>query len=441
MVGWTNLEAGHVLDERYRLERLLGTGGMGEVWLAEDQRLGRWVAVKLLREDAAGGGGAGIEREARLVARLQHPNIVALYDAGHANGRPYLVMEYVHGLSLRELLEARGGSMAETEAVGYGVQVAGALSYAHSKGVFHSDVKPENVLVGEDGTAKALDFGIAQTVNRTLSTSEARSILGTVAYLAPEVIQGLEPDARSDIYALGLTVYEMVAGRLPFGGSGAAAITGQRLVMPAPPLRTLAPRASAELESVLARALAIAPAQRFGTAAEFGNALQGTRHGAGTATAAVVVRRARPAAPGPPVRALRQRPSRAPMFAAIAIAGAVAVVGGTVAALVLGGDDGGSNAPPPTTIATLPASAAPSPSITATRAAATPTPPADTPTPAATATTPTNTPALTPTVRPTVATTVTATASNTRATAVTATATPVAGTLTPTGTASPTPRP
>ena len=431
------MNAGETIDSRYRLERLLGTGGMGEVWLAEDERLGRWVAVKLLRDDAAGGGGLGIEREARLVARLQHPNIVAVLDTGRMGWRPYLVMEYVHGLSLRELMEARGGRLSETEAVKYAVQVAGALAYAHEKGVFHSDIKPENVLVTEDGIAKALDFGIAQTVNRTLSTSEARAILGTIAYLAPEVIQGSEPDERSDIYALGLTVYELIAGRLPFGGSGAAVMAGQRLAMAAPPLRTYAPEASASLESALARALALDPGARFASANDFAASL---RHGGRVVTSqigspAVIVRRERPVAPharradaAPPGRT-----SRAPMFAAIAIAGGAAIVGGTVAALVLAGGNDGDLGVQPTRTATAAAAA----TATPTRAQPTVVPPtattavvATTPTPSATAT---RTLAPTATTPATVVATFTPTLPPSPAPSPTRTATtPVISTATPT---------
>ena len=271
------MNATDVIDGRYRLERLLGTGGMAEVWLAEDQRLGRWVAVKFLREAFTAASDAdavaAFEREARVIARLQHPNIVGVFDAGIHEGRRFIVMEYVHGYTLRELLETQG-RMTEAEAIRYGAQVASALQYAHEQGVVHCDIKPENIIINETGVAKVADFGVAETINRTLAPGQAQDLLGTIAYLAPEVIQGAQPDPRSDVYALGLTVYEMVAGRLPFSGASAAAIAGQRLAAHAPVLRTHARGASAELEAVLARALALSPEDRFATSAALGTALR-----------------------------------------------------------------------------------------------------------------------------------------------------------------------
>ncbi len=265
-----------VIDARYRLERLLGTGGMSEVWLAEDERLGRRVAVKVLRDSVSAHESDlvdSIQREARLIARLQHSNIVSVFDVGTYEGHHYLVMEYVAGQSIRQLLET-SGRLSEQDAVRYGAQVALALQYAHDQGVIHCDVKPENILVNDHGVAKVADFGVADTVTRTLSPDEAREVLGTIAYLAPEVIQGAPADARSDVYSLGLTVYEMIAGRLPFAGTTAAAIAGQRLASPAPPLRTFAMGASATVESTLARALALSPHDRFVSAGEFGTALR-----------------------------------------------------------------------------------------------------------------------------------------------------------------------
>jgi serine/threonine-protein kinase len=400
-----------VLDGRYRLERLLGTGGMGDVWLAEDMRLGRWVAVKWLRDDSPGGLGRELEREARVIARLQHPNIVGVHDVGHAAGRPYLVMEYVHGISLRELMDERGGKIDEAEAVRYGAQVAEALSYAHEQGVYHSDIKPENILVTEEGVAKAVDFGIAQTVNRTLAPEEARGILGTIAYLAPEVIQGDAPNAQADIYSLATTVYEMVAGRLPFAGTNPAVVAGQRLAASAPPLRTFAPEASPALESALARALAPTPAQRWPSAREFARILRQTRR---SETSRVVVppapeirRRPPPAAPAPVrgtgrvVAAPPRRPSHAGTWAAVIIAGLLAVAGGVAAALIIGAnDDDGSQTTPTPTLSVETPTTAPSPTEAPTEEA-TPTPtaePSATPTPSPT---PTTEPSATPTPSPT----------------------------------------
>ncbi|MGE5595835.1 MAG: serine/threonine-protein kinase, partial [Hyphomicrobiales bacterium] len=409
------LNAADVIDERYRLERLLGTGGMSEVWLAEDERLGRWVAVKLLRESAVEGQDidlvASLEREARVVARLQHPNIASVFDVGRHDGRHYLVMEYVHGQSLREILEERG-RLTEQEVVRYGIQIASALQYAHDQGVIHCDVKPENILVTEQGIAKAVDFGVAETVTRTLTADQARDVLGTIAYLAPEVIQGSAAGVRSDVYSLGLTLYEMEAGRLPFAGNTPAAIAGQRLAAPAPPLRAFARDASPEMEQTLARALALSPADRFVSAEDFAAAL---RRVPVQAAASRPVTRPVAAAPVPPVR--RRHPTSriqrteyragpppsdglsGAAVTAIVIAVLLALGLGVTAAILFSRDDnngGGTPSPSPSLSVTetlSPTQAATQPPPTATPT----TRPTDTPTPSPARATATPTPTRTPT--------------------------------------------
>jgi serine/threonine protein kinase len=421
------VNAADVIDGRYRLERLLGTGGMSEVWLAEDERLGRQVAVKIIRDTGEDLGGT-IEREARLVARLQHPNIVSVFDAGQQDGNQYLVAEYIEGSSLRDVLQARG-RLTEAEAVRYGIQVARALQYAHSQGIVHCDVKPENILISSQGIAKVTDFGVADMVTRTVTPAEARDILGTIAYLAPEVIQGAPADARSDIYSLGLTIYELVAGRLPFTGASAAAIAGQRLGTPVAPLRTFAADASRGLEVVLARAVALSPADRYQTAAEFEAVLRAapppvrpvTRPAAAAApprrhdTARVGVGR------GGPRRADSQSAGPFLAIAAVIVVG-VAVGVGVAIALNRGGGNGGQPTPVPSLVLPTP-QATPTATVTPT---ATPTPspsasPSVSPSP-----TPTN---RTPTPSPTLSGTATATPPATRTT--------VPGTVTP----APTPTP
>jgi serine/threonine-protein kinase len=398
------LNVSDVIDARYRLERLLGTGGMSEVWLAEDQRLGRWVAVKILRESLGAEHDlvSGLEREARVVAQLQHPNIVGVLDAGRHDGRYFLVMEYVHGHSVRELLETQG-RLTEREAVRYGIQVASALQFAHDQGIVHCDVKPENILIDQNGVAKIADFGIADTLTRTLSPAEARDILGTIAYLAPEVIQGAQADPRSDVYSLALTIYETVAGRLPFAGSSPAAVAGQRLGATAPPLRTFALGASSELEAVLQRALAPFPLDRYQSAAEFLDALRSLpvpRAGAAVPIVAPPGRAPRRPIETPPAhrrhttaRVQRgpgpRRPPRKSNSAAVAAgisAILIAIGAGAVAAAIViirNNDSGNVVVPSPSPVVTTPT-------------------PARTPTSTPTVQpSPTHTPTATPTVTPT----------------------------------------
>ena len=266
------MNASDLIDQRYRLERLVGTGGMAAVWLAEDQRLKRWVAIKVLRDD--GPDTAQVAgREARLVAQLQHPNIVSVYDVGVHEGHAYIVMEYVHGYSVAQLIQTQG-RFPEAEAIRYGVQVAAALDHANQQGLVHRDIKPANILIDEKGVAKLADFGVASVVNQTLAPGQADEIFGSIAYLPPEVIQGAAPDRRGDVYSLGMTLYEMVAGRLPFAGTTSAALASQRLAGVAPPLRTLARGASPEFEGVIARALSLNPADRFQTGGQFASALR-----------------------------------------------------------------------------------------------------------------------------------------------------------------------
>ena len=382
---------------------------MSEVWLAEDERLGRWVAVKLLRERVVEGEDnelvASLEREARVVARLQHPNIVSVFDVGTHEGRHYLVMEYVHGHSLRQLIEARG-RLTEAEVVRYGTQIAAALQYAHDQGIVHCDIKPENILVTEQGVAKAVDFGVAETVTRTMTPDQARDILGTIAYLAPEVIQGSNADARSDVYSLGLTLYEAAAGRLPFSGTTPAAIAGQRLAAAAPPLRAFVRDASPQLESALAGALALAPLDRFQSAADFGNAL---RRAPAQPAAAPPPPRATAAAPAPvrrrhatariSRRAAAPPPPSGPSGAAIVAIFAAIILAlglGVIAAVLLTDSDnqgGATESPTPSPVPSETVSPTPTEE-------ATPTPtstPTEVPTPTPTRDTPTPTPTATPT--------------------------------------------
>ncbi len=264
-----------VLAGRYAIERELGRGGMAVVYLANDLRHDRTVAIKLLQPDITSSLTAErFLREIRITARLQHPNILGLFDSGAEGGFCYYVMPYVEGETLRERLE-REGRLELTEAVGVATDLSAALSYAHSRGVVHRDIKPENVLFSA-GKAMLADFGLARALTEGQRTiTVAGMSLGTPAYMSPEQAQGLEGiDHRSDIYALGCVVFETVAGQPPFTGPGMGRIIQQHVQTPPPPLRQFRPDAPPALDGVLQKALAKDPAARFQSAADLLTAMR-----------------------------------------------------------------------------------------------------------------------------------------------------------------------
>lgn len=383
---------------------------MAEVWLAEDTRLGRWVAVKLLHP-AVDLDHDSIANEARIIARLTHPNIVDVFDAGETpGGQPYLVMEYVHGYTVRQLLQSQG-RFTEAEVVRYGTQVANALEYAHRQGVRHRDVKPENILIDENGVAKLTDFGVADTLTRTMSPQQAQEILGTIAYIAPEVLQGAPATPAADVYSLALVLYEMAAGRLPFSGTTAAAMAGQRLAAPPPRLRQFALSASFELEEALARALAPDPRNRFQSAAEFAAALRAVPEPRRHVTAPVVAPPGRPPALRPRDTHTRRhavaRPAptgngSGPLIAAGLAALIFALGAAVVAALLITRDDSDGGLEPTPTTAPTQSTQQPSPAATPTRAPSPTAQPSPTEPPTPTQTPPPSpTPVRTPTQAPT----------------------------------------
>jgi serine/threonine protein kinase len=207
-----------VFDGRYRVVRKLGTGGMANVYLAEDQELGRRVAIKML-DDRHAQDEQFVERfrrEAKNAAGLSHPNIVSIYDRGEAEGTYYIAMEYLEGHTLKELILSRGPTPIPV-AIDYTRQILGALFFAHRNGIVHRDIKPHNVVVGPDGRLKVTDFGIARS-GGTSQMTEAGSIIGTAQYLSPEQARGAPVDQRSDIYSVGIVLYEMLTGPVPFTG-------------------------------------------------------------------------------------------------------------------------------------------------------------------------------------------------------------------------------
>ena len=260
----------NALSERYRVERELGAGGMATVYLAQDLRHGRPVALKVLRPELlAARGHERFLREIATTANLRHPHILPLFDSGEAAGCLFYVMPYVEGESLRDRL-ARETRLPVADAVRIADEVADALGYAHARGVIHRDIKPENILL-ENGHAVVADFGIAQAVNASgdEKLTMAGMAVGTPHYMSPEQWSGETVDARSDLYALGCVLYEMLAGQPPFTGPTAIAVMTGHAVHPVPSLRQARPEVSGAVAVAVERALAKAPADRFTTLAEW----------------------------------------------------------------------------------------------------------------------------------------------------------------------------
>ena len=272
------------LADRYRLDRELGRGGMAVVYLAHDLRHDRPVALKLLLPELATSLGPDrFQREIRFAARLQHPHILTVLDSGEDAGRLWFTMPFVDGESLRDRLR-REQQLPEDVAQRIADEAARALEYAHEHGIVHRDIKPENILLTRDGSTLVADFGVARALTGSdHKLTETGMAVGTVAYMSPEQASGGAVDARTDIYALGSLLYEMLAGEPPFTGPTAQAILAKRVLEPVPHVRTLRDTVPAPVEQTITRALAKMPADRFATAAEFARALQAASTTSGSA--------------------------------------------------------------------------------------------------------------------------------------------------------------
>lgn len=253
----------------YRIVRCLGRGGMGEVYLVHDSRLDRDVALKFLapRDSADGEGRARFAREARAIARLDHPNIVTLHEVGDHEGRPYLVMQYVDGPSLAEF--SRGRRLTVDTVLDLGVQLCAGLHAAHEQGVVHRDIKPSNVLIDSHLRARLADFGLARVAGGAQLT-KAGSICGTLGYVPPEIVLGEDPDPRSDVFSLGIVLYELLTGHLPFAATSEAGYLYAVVHAPAEPPARFREDLSPELEAILQKSLAKDRTARYQAAADLG---------------------------------------------------------------------------------------------------------------------------------------------------------------------------
>lgn len=263
-----------LLNNRYRLERQLGSGGMAVVYLAKDLMLERQVAVKILRQNASQDAAFSerFRQEAKAAAKLSHPNIVTIHDFGLDNERLFIVMEYVPGADLKTILQSKGRFTVE-EAIPLLIQACAGIGYAHRAGLVHCDVKPNNLLVTPDQHLKVTDFGIARALGSIQPGEKSSVVWGSPPYLSPEQAAGEPPSPASDVYALGVVMYEMLTGRLPFTGQNAAELAQQhRLHTPLPPSR-YNPSIPPELEEIIFKVLSKEPAARYRTADQLGRVL------------------------------------------------------------------------------------------------------------------------------------------------------------------------
>jgi tRNA A-37 threonylcarbamoyl transferase component Bud32 len=286
----TRYPPGSLIAGRYEIVRRLGQGGMAEVYLATDRMLGRAVAVKVIRDRLAEDRklAARFRREARAAAALNHPGIVAVHDVGMDGDTPYIVMEYVRGRSLAEVLQHEG-PLPPSRVAEIGIALAQAVAVAHDAGIVHHDVKPGNVMITERGEVKVLDFGIAHAMQWTPLT-EGPAVHGTAEYMSPERIRGGDGDPRSDVYSLGVVLYELATGRPPFAGDTPLATAYRHLEESPPEPRSIRPDLPASLSAVLMRCLAKRPDDRYRRADDLAADLARFRAGELPSTSPVPVR-------------------------------------------------------------------------------------------------------------------------------------------------------
>jgi serine/threonine-protein kinase len=321
---------GTVLSGRYRLESKLGSGGMSTVYLARDETLERWVAAKVLHREISDQPDQieRFRREARAVAQVSHPNVVAVIDAGEDSGRPYIVFEYVDGETLKQRID-RLGRLPLDEAAAYSIEVGRGLAAAHARRLVHRDVKPQNVLIDSEGRAKVTDFGIARELEQDGLTKTGR-VLGTTDYVSPEQAMGKGVDARSDIYSLGILLYEMLLGEVPFQADNLVGVAMKHVNERMPDVQKRRKDVSSALAAVIERATEKKPEKRYpdmnAMLADLENALEVevARAGRSTAEATTVL----DSVP----RRRRMVPSRR-----VSIAGVLLVLAATAAALLIAG--------------------------------------------------------------------------------------------------------
>ena len=280
-------EAGHaapdqVIAGRYQVRRELGAGGMGTVYLAHDRELGEDIALKVLHPSLLAEDPLRLERlrtEIKLARKISHPNVVRSHDIGEWQGTHYITMEFIRGVTVADLIEKRGRLTVEST-LAIGTQLADALAVAHDQNIVHRDIKPQNLMIDESGVLKVADFGLARTVQRDKALTQAGYIIGTLRYMAPEQLMGGDLDARTDLYAVGVVLFECLTGRLPYEASSPMAILAAVLERKAPDVTTIASDAPPALGAVISRLLEGEPKKRFASARELAEALGQVQPGA-----------------------------------------------------------------------------------------------------------------------------------------------------------------
>ena len=264
---------GQKISDRYQIIKAIGEGGMANVYLAYDTILDRNVAVKVLRGDLAGDEKfvRRFQREALSASSLTHPNIVEVYDVGEDNGQYYIVMEYVEGRNLKDLVKKRG-KLTISEVIDIMLQITDGMSVAHDSYIIHRDIKPQNIMILENGLVKIMDFGIAMAMNSTQLT-QTNSVMGSVHYLPPEQANGKGATLQSDIYSMGIVMYELLTGSLPYRGDNAVEIALKHLKEPLPSIRASLPNIPQSIENIIIRATAKNPKNRYSDAREMHNDL------------------------------------------------------------------------------------------------------------------------------------------------------------------------
>lgn len=264
-----------VIAGRYQVRRQLGAGGMGTVYLAHDRELGEDIALKVLHPSLLAADPLRLERlrtEIKLARKISHPNVVRSHDIGEWEGQYYITMEFIRGVTVADLLEKRGRLTVEST-LAIGTQLADALAVAHDQAILHRDIKPQNLMIDESGVLKVADFGLARTVQRDKKLTQAGYIIGTVSYMAPEQLVGGELDARTDLYAVGLVLFECLSGRLPYEASSPMAILAAIADRKVPDVSTFSSDVPPALAAVIGRLLQHEPEKRFASARELAEAL------------------------------------------------------------------------------------------------------------------------------------------------------------------------